>query len=313
VNLVSDGRTIVTDGEIPQGDPSDAERPTIIPVGTEARLELFGGNLQASERRLLAVIAAQLEGALEYSTLATSANALGPLAETDRVRSALLAAVSHDLRRPLAAATAAISGLRSTEVTWSESDRNELMATADESLQSLAALLTNLLDVSRIQAGVLGVVLAAVDSEDVILRSLDELQLGPSDIELDLDQNLPSVHADQGLLQRVVVNLLANAVRFAPQGSRVRIATSTFGGAVEIRVIDHGPGIDPERREEIFVPFQRLGDTDNLTGLGLGLALSHGFTEGMGGSLSAETTPGGGLTMVISLASVSVNSPPNTP
>jgi two-component system sensor histidine kinase KdpD len=307
VHLIASGSMIVRDGE-----PTDNDEVTTVPVGTRATLELHGGGLQASERRLLAVIAAQIDAAMEHSDLTATANEVGPLAEADRVRSALLTAVSHDLRRPLAAATAAISGLRSTDVAWSDSDRNELIATADESLQTLASLVTNLLDVSRVQAGVLAVSLGAVDAEDVILPSLDELQLGPGAIELDLDPDLPALIADPGLLQRVVVNLLANASRFAPPGTRVRISTSSFGGTVEIRVIDHGPGIAPERRDEIFTPFQRLGDTDNLTGLGLGLALSKGFTEGMGGTLEAETTPGGGLTMVIALPAVQ-NSSDRTP
>ncbi|TFC94444.1 MULTISPECIES: DUF4118 domain-containing protein [Cryobacterium] len=304
VRLTADGQIIVRDGE-----PTTDQKLTTVPVGTRAILELHGGALQASERRLLAVIAAQIDAAMEHSDLTATANEVGPLAKADRVRSALLTAVSHDLRRPLAAATAAISGLRSTDIAWSDSDRDELIATADESLQALASLVTNLLDVSRVQAGVLGVLLDAVDAEDVILSSLDELHLGPGEIELDLDPNLPYLMADQGLLQRVVVNLLANAARFTPPGTRVRISTSSFGGTVEIRVIDHGPGIAAERREEIFVPFQRLGDTDNLTGLGLGLALSKGFTEGMGGTLEAETTPAGGLTMVIALPAVSPKVP----
>ncbi|TFC01013.1 sensor histidine kinase KdpD [Cryobacterium adonitolivorans] len=305
VRLTADGRIIVQDGE-----PTRNHKLTIVPVGSRATLELHGGDLQASERRLLAVIAAQIDAAMEHSDLTATANEVGPLAQADRVRSALLTAVSHDLRRPLAAATAAISGLHSTDVTWSDADRDELIATADESLQTLASLVTDLLDVSRVQAGVLGVMLDGVDAEDVILSSLDELHLGPKDIELDLDPDLPDLLADHGLLQRVVVNLLANGARFAPPGTRVRIATSSFGGTVQIRVIDHGPGIAPERREEIFVPFQRLGDTDNLTGLGLGLALSKGFTEGMGGTLEAETTPAGGLTMVIALPIASSASGP---
>jgi two-component system sensor histidine kinase KdpD len=103
------------------------------------------------------------------------------------------------------------------------------------------------------------------------------------------------------LLQRVVVNLLANAQRFSPAGSRVRVAASTFGGSVELRIADHGPGIPPERRDDVFMPFQRLGDTDNETGLGLGLALARGFTEGMGGTIDVDDTPGGGLTVVVAL------------
>jgi two-component system sensor histidine kinase KdpD len=160
---------------------------------------------------------------------------------------------------------------------------------------------TNLLDVSRVQAGVLGVSLTPVFAEDVIVPALEELHLGPGDIEPDLNPELPPLLADAGLLERVIVNLLDNARRFAPPGTRVRISTSSFAGTVEIRIADHGPGIAPERRDQVFLPFQRMGDTDNLTGLGLGLALSKGFTEGMGGTLEAEDTPGGGLTMVVAL------------
>ena len=309
VVLIEDGQVLMRDGET-----TTRAKFTTVPIGTRATLELHGGDLQASERRLLAVIAAQIDAAMEHSVLTETANEVGPLAETDRVRSALLSAVSHDLRRPLAAAVAAVSGLRATDVTWSEADREELLATADESLEMLTSLVTNLLDVSRVQAGVLGVSLGVVDAADVILAAFDELHLGPSAIELDLDPDLPRLLADQGLLQRVVVNLLANATRFAPAGTRVRIATSSFGGIVEIRVIDHGPGIALERRDNVFVPFQRLGDTDNRSGLGLGLALSKGFSEGMGGTLEAETTPGGGLTMVIALpVAGSIAERPNSP
>ncbi|MEE2047670.1 ATP-binding protein, partial [Nocardiopsis tropica] len=150
-------------------------------------------------------------------------------------------------------------------------------------------------------AGGLVVSLAATDVDEVILPSLDELDLGPADVDLDLDPDLPCVRADAGLLQRAIVNILANAVRFSPGDRSARVATSVFGDTVQIRVIDHGGGVPPDRREQLFVPFQRLGDTDNTTGLGLGLSLSKGFVEGMGGGLSAEDTPGGGLTMVISL------------
>lgn len=281
------------------GEPG-AEHETI-PVGPGAALELHGRPVDASDRRLLTVVATQLDAAIQHEDLSETASELAPLAETDRVRSALLSAVSHDLRRPLAAATAAVSGLRSTDVTWTDADRAELLATADESLDTLADLVTNLLDVTRMQAGVLAVSLAPTDPADVILPAIDELALGPADLDLDLDLDVPAVLADAVLLQRVVVNLLANAVRFSPTGQRVRISTSSFGDTVQIRITDHGPGIAVDRRNDVFVPFQRLGDTDNTTGLGLGLALSKGFTEGMGGTLDAEDTPGGGLTMVITL------------
>lgn len=283
------------------GEPTPDKAHASIPVGERATLELYGSDLTASERRLLSVIAIQLDAAMEHTDLSEVAREVGPLAETDKVRSALLSAVSHDLRRPLAAATAAVSGLRSADVTWSDADRAELLATAEESLGTLSSLVTDLLDVSRLQAGALAVAVLPVDVEDVVLPALDELDLGPSQVDLDLALDGPAALADPGLLQRVLVNLLANAVRFSPPDERVRLSSSSFGRTVQIRISDRGPGVDPERLDDIFVPFQRLGDTDNLTGLGLGLALSKGFTEGMGGSLQAETTPGGGLTMVVAL------------
>ncbi|RPE78464.1 MULTISPECIES: ATP-binding protein [unclassified Frondihabitans] len=283
------------------GDPKDGDHVTRIEVGEHGTLELRGPDLAASERRLLKVIAAQVDAALEHNALSATADAVKPLAQVDQVRSALLAAVGHDLRRPLASATAAIGGLQTPGVTLSDVDREELLATAAESLDSLATLVTNLLDVSRVQAGALAVSLVDVDVDDVILGAFDELGIGPDEVDLGMEQNLPPVVADPVLLQRVVVNLLDNALRYDAPGGRVHVSASSFAGTLQIRIADRGPGVSPDRREDIFVPFQRLGDTDNTTGLGLGLALSKGFTEGMGGTLEVEDTPGGGLTMVVTL------------
>jgi two-component system, OmpR family, sensor histidine kinase KdpD len=273
---------------------------TSVAVGTDAILELHGKPLAASDRKILGAFVSQMETALEQRKLANEAADMRPIAAADRLRSALLAAVGHDLRRPLAAATAAVTSLRSAEVQLSQTDRDELLETADESLESLTTLVINLLDVSRLQAGVLGVTLAPTSIDDVVIGALDELGLAPGEVELDL-ATVPNVTADLVLLQRVVVNLLANAVRYAPEGTAPIIATSEFGSRVQVRVIDAGPGIPLERRDDVFVPFQRLGDTDNSTGVGLGLALSKGFVEAMGGTLEAEDTPGGGLTMVVEL------------
>ncbi|KGJ72252.1 histidine kinase [Cryobacterium roopkundense] len=296
VRLVAGSTALASDGE-----PGDGPPATTVPVGSRAVLELYGPDLEASERRLLSVIAIQIDAALEHTDLAQTASRIGPLAEADRMRSALLLAVGHDLRRPLAAATAAISGIRSTEVELSQADRKELLATAGESLETLSALVTNLLDVSRLQAGELAISIGPVDLLDIVLPALDELNLGPDSVELDISPDVSLVLADAGLLQRAVVNLLANAIRFSPPGKPARLAASQFAGTVQIRVSDQGPGIPADRRDDVFVPFQRLGDTDNLSGLGLGLALSKGFIEGMHGTLEADDTPGGGLTMVISL------------
>ncbi|QIM17690.1 sensor histidine kinase KdpD [Leucobacter coleopterorum] len=298
VRLVEPDRTLAE-----SGTPAAPAVPPTNTVDLEdgATLEMYGSELQASERRLLAVIAAQLNAALEHSDLEDAASEVEPLAASDRVRSALLSALSHDLRRPLASASAAVGGLLSAGAALSERDREELLTTADESLQALAKLVTDLLDVSRLQAGVLGITLMPVDCSGVIATALDELEFGPDQVEISLDAEVSAVAADPVLLQRVIVNLLLNAARHSPPDKRPRITTSEFDHVVEIRIVDHGPGIPPERRDDAFVPFQRLGDTDNSTGLGLGLALSKGFIEGMGGQLQPEDTPGGGLTMVIAL------------
>ncbi|WP_435748899.1 ATP-binding protein [Microbacterium sp. PMB16] len=299
--LALDGEVLACDGE-----PVADGRATMIPVGVgtngaaRATLELNGDPLAGPERRLLDAIVAQLAAAIEHTDLRATALEAEALAETDQVRSALLSAVSHDIRRPLASAVAAIGGLRGAH-DLSASDRAELLETADESLATLSALVTDLLDVSRVQAGVLAVSAMRLDATAPILAAVDELGLGPADVDLALDPALPALQADPVLLQRVLVNVLANAHRHAPDGTRVLISTSALGDRAEIRIIDRGEGVAPERRDRIFQPFQRFGDTDNTTGLGLGLALSRGFTEGMGGTLTPEDTPGGGLTMVIAL------------
>jgi two-component system sensor histidine kinase KdpD len=306
VRLRSGDEVLAESGTVRPGSPHvpvdehtvlDLDRGDGTPRGTDAEVP----DVDGADNRLLGVVVAQVAAALDHQRLSRTADAIGPLRETDQVRSALLSAVSHDLRRPLTAATTAVGSLRSRDVDWSPADREELLATADESLATLTGLVTDLLDVSRLQAGVLGVSVRPTDVDDVILPALDELGLGPDDVHLELDPALPPVQADPALLRRVIVNVLANAVHATPAGVPVRVQTSAFADRVEIRVVDHGPGVPADRRADLFVPFQRLGDTDNATGLGLGLALSRGFAEGMGGTLGPEDTPGGGLTMVIAL------------
>ncbi|MFD0785227.1 sensor histidine kinase, partial [Micromonospora azadirachtae] len=187
------------------------------------------------------------------------------------------------------------------DVDFDEDDRAELLATAEESLDRLARLVANLLDMSRLQAGALGVLPAEIGLEDVVPRALDELGPPAAGVDTDIPADLPAVTADPGLLERVLVNVIANALRYSPPGRPPHVTASAHAGQVELRVIDTGPGIPEDQWEHVFLPFQRLGDRDNQTGVGLGLALSRGLAEAMGGSLVPETTPGGGLTMVLRL------------
>jgi len=300
--LLRDGADVVAAARDPEL-VADDDQETTVPLGRQISVYLRGRPLTPQDRRILGAFLSQLTAALEQRRLEAEAQGARPLAEADRLRSALLAAVGHDLRRPLAAATTAVTSLRSSDVALDDDDRAELLATADESLAALGTLVTDLLDVSRLQAGVLGVSLRDVALDDVVGGALDELGLPPGQVALDLPP-VREVRADPVLLQRVVVNLVTNALRYAPVGTPPRLATSEHGDRVQVRVVDTGPGIPAEKREDVFVPFQRLGDTDNTAGIGLGLALSKGFVEAMGGTLDVEDTPGGGLTMVVDLAAV---------
>ncbi|MEE8666564.1 MAG: ATP-binding protein [Bifidobacterium mongoliense] len=269
-------------------------------AGSKARLLTYGNDIEAEDQRLFSTILTQFETVLDHEDLQRKANEVEPLAAADKIRSALLSALSHDLRRPLSSATAAISGLMGDQGALGESDRQELLHVVDGGLKSLTTLVTDLLDVSRLNAKALPISLVVTDPEEVIVAALDELELGPSQVTLDAVP-VPMVSADPPLLRRAISNLLLNAKRFNPPQRRIGISLSAFRSTVEIRVVDYGPGVCDERKDQIFTPFQRLGDTDNTTGLGLGLALSKGFVETMGGQLVAEDTPGGGLTMTVVL------------
>jgi two-component system, OmpR family, sensor histidine kinase KdpD len=289
-------------GERPVARPEDAD--VEIPVGDTLVLALRGRHLPATDRRVLGAFAAYAAAALEQGRLAAAAEAARPIAEADRVRTALLAAVSHDLRTPLASAKAAVTSLRSSDIEWDAEDHDELLATADESLDRLAHLVDNLLDMSRLQAGALAVFPRPADLSEIVARSLDDLGPAARIVTVDIPEDLPEVAVDPGILERVIANLIANALRYSPPSTPPILTGSVLRDRVELRVIDRGPGIPEAHRDEMFVPFQRLGDTDNTTGVGLGLALSRGLTDAMGGSLEPEDTPGGGLTMALSLPAV---------
>jgi two-component system, OmpR family, sensor histidine kinase KdpD len=301
-NPTSGWRAVAHSGEPPVTRPADAD--VEVPVGETMSLALRGRTLPASDRRVLGAFAAYAAVALEQQRLAAEAEAARPIAEADRMRTALLAAVSHDLRTPLASAKAAVTSLRSADVQWDEHDRDELLATADESLDRLTHLVDNLLDMSRLQAGALSVFPRPAGLDEVVARALDDLGAVGHTVKVEIPDSLPAVRVDPGILERVIVNLTQNALRYSPEGKPPLLIASTLGDRVELRVVDRGPGIPKSQRDRIFVPFQRLGDTDNTTGVGLGLALSRGLTEAMGGTLDPEETPGGGMTMTLSLPAV---------
>ncbi|MCF3130309.1 sensor histidine kinase [Streptomyces olivochromogenes] len=279
--------------EVPDTDSAS----TVVPAGPGNHLVLRGRTPSSSERRVLAAFAAHVGSAVERARLAEAAAEVEPVRAADRMRTALLRAVGHDLRTPLAAGWAAVTSLRSRDVQFSAEDRDELLATADESMAKLSRLVENLLDLSRLEAGVLTLNLRSTALEEVLPAALADVP----DVDVRDLEDLPPVLADPPLLERVIANLAGNAARHSPSGTPVLVTASVLAGRAELRVVDRGPGLPPTGRDRLFEPFQRLGDTDNTTGLGLGLALARGLTEAMDGTLTPEDTPGGGLTMVVSL------------
>ncbi|MCZ2810128.1 DUF4118 domain-containing protein [Modestobacter sp. VKM Ac-2979] len=290
------------------GEHADDEQIDDVAVTDTLTLRLCGRALPAGDRRVLLSFAEQAAVALQQGRLSAQAAEADRLAAGNSMRTALLAAVSHDLRTPLAGIKAASSALRSTDLALTDEDRDELVATVDESADRLTGLVDNLLDMSRLQSGALTPVVAPADLTGVLgaaLSWLDEPQRARVLVHSPAD--LPPVLADPGLLERVVANLADNATRHASSGP-VDLRAGAAAGRVELRVVDRGPGVRPADRERVFAPFQRLGDAPGGQGVGLGLAVARGLTEAMGGTLTAEDTPGGGLTMVVSLPVAAVPS-----
>ena len=293
-------RITAASGSEPPAAPDQAD--TIVPVEPGALLALRGRVLGPSDRHVLSTFTAQATAALERKRLAETAAEAATLQAADKMRTALLAAVSHDLRSPLAAARTAVSTLADPELATvlAAGDRAELLDIAGQSLTSLTHLVEDLLDMSRVQAGALKPRLAPLDVQEVLTTAIASLPSDEARIRIEpLDPALPQISADGPLLERVVANLLTNALKHTQ--SPISLLAETSGPDVLIKVADRGPGIPHAARDLVFRPFQRLGDRDNTAGVGLGLALARGLTESMGGTLTPEDTPGGGLTMVLSL------------
>jgi two-component system sensor histidine kinase KdpD len=286
-------------GDAPPQRPSDGD--CVADIDDQA-LVLKGRQLSGEDQRILTAFAAQVAVAYRQLELTEAASTIEPLTESERARTALLNAVGHDLRTPIASAKAAVSSLLASDVEWSDAERRELLISADDSLDRLTDLITNLLDLSRLQAGVLPVLVAPVGLDDVVQLAVDHSAPKDASVDVEVPTDLPEVIADAGLLERVIANLVQNAVRYSPADTRVSISGSEHAGLVELRIIDRGPGIAAEEAEAVFAAFQRRGDaSSDGAGVGLGLAIARGFTEAMGGHVFTEETPGGGATLVVQL------------
>jgi len=279
------------------GAMDQAAPATRVDVRTDLALEVSGQPAPITPG-LLAGFAAQAAAALDRERLRTQAAQAEALAEGNRMRTALLAAVSHDLRTPLASIKASVSSLRQTDVTWTESDQQVLLATIEENADRLDGLIGNLLDMSRLHTGSLQPFLRPITIDEVApvaLRGLD----APADLRIEVPDGMAMVLADPGLLERVLANLFTNALDHSPPDMPPVLQAHRAQDSVVIEVVDHGPGVPDKLKARIFEPFQRFDD--KKVGVGLGLAVAKGFTEAMGGAIVAADTPGGGLTVRVTL------------
>jgi two-component system sensor histidine kinase KdpD len=272
-------------------------------VGGDLILALSGGDLAAEDRRVLNAFAANLSAALDRRRLHAQAAESAALAQTNELRSALLQAVSHDLRTPLAGIKASVNSLRQPDVTWTAEETADFLETVEHETDRLTNLVDNLLDMSRIHADAVAPALRPTTLDEVVPAALTSLGPRAHDVVVDVPESVPPVGADPALLERVVANLVDNAITHGDSTHAVHVEAGVVAGHVLLRVVDRGKGIPVEDREEVFHPFQRLDDTAPRSGagVGLGLAVARGFTRAMGGELTIEDTPGGGTTMVVDL------------
>jgi two-component system sensor histidine kinase KdpD len=282
---------------VPTG-PDDSD--VLVPLHGEEVLVLRGEHLGDDDREVLRAFAGQVALAVQQRELKADADRAVGLAEANELRTALLAAVSHDLRTPLSSIKASVSSLLQRDVDFTPSATHELLETIDEGADRLNHLIGNLLDMSRLQTGAVQLVMRDVGLDEVVpaaLAGLTHLER----VTVDVPETLPRVRADAALLERAIANVVENAIAWSPADAPVRVEACAAQSRVDLHVVDRGPGIPTAQREDVFRPFQRLGDLSNGSGVGLGLAVARGFVEAMGGEVVVDDTPGGGVTMVISL------------
>ncbi|MDA8283627.1 MAG: DUF4118 domain-containing protein [Actinomycetota bacterium] len=309
--LGDDWSVEATAGEEPPSSPNAAT--LALPIDAARVLALAAGRMRADDREALGTFAGQLAVAVVKRELHAQASEATALAKANEVRTALLAAVSHDLRTPLASIKTAATSFLPDDVAWDPAAVRTLLATIDTEVDRLSALVANLLDMSRLATGAVVVHLQDAGLDEVVAAALTSLSTASDRVELSVPETLCPVETDPPLLERALANLLANAIHASDDHPVRVIAAAQPGGWVELRIIDRGPGIAPVDRKRIFLPFQRLGDRDAGSGVGLGLAVAKGFIEALGGDLLVEDTPGGGATMIVRLPQAQPAAPPLAP
>jgi len=297
-SLEPDASAVAASGDAPRS-AADADLVSSLESGLVVAAR--GRSLTADDHRLLEAFLAHLSRAFEQQQLRKTAAEADVLARADELRTAILRAVSHDLRSPLASIKASVSSLLQRDVEWSGAVRDEFLVSIESETDRLTSIVTNLLDLSRLEAGVLRPVVTSVSLEEVVAAALHGLGVSTGRVRVDLPTDLAEVRADPALLERAVANLVGNAVTWSPAGGVVLVSGFRKDERVQLHVIDRGPGIPIAQRDVVVQPFHRLGDGGGGGGLGLGLAIADRFIAAMSGSLELRDTPGGGLTAVVTL------------
>ncbi|RAV32606.1 ATP-binding protein [Corynebacterium heidelbergense] len=303
--------TIETTSEDGISAPWDGGKdPVRVRASQGLRIVVGGRQLSPADLAMIEAHGARITAIIDRQQMEAMRRATAALEAGNRVGTALLAAVSHDLRTPLAGIKAAVSSLSMDDVELDEESRKILIETIESSADRLETVVGNLLDMSRLRSNAVSVQRRVLPVTEVLEAVQNELPEAAGHMDVDVDPETLAVLGDAGLVQRIIANIVVNGRKYAPQSRLTVLArpggvlgeSEASGAAVEIRMIDHGPGIPEGMMQDVFTPFQRLGDqTATTNGLGLGLAVARGFAEAMGGTLAAEQTPGGGATLVLEL------------
>jgi len=285
----------LSSGSLDNASPAVSE----LPIDASHSLRVHGESVDPHDRAMLNVFAGRVAVGLRSQQVEREASAMRALAEADALRTSLLRAVSHDLRTPLATIEANVSTLLAQDVTWSAADQRAFLNVIEKEVHRLTRLVTNLLDAGRLEAGVVTSRRVSVEIDDLVASALETIDTQGRTLQIDIPDTLPSVMTDPDLYERVIANIIANACRFGPAEEPVGIRAGVNVGSLDLLVIDRGPGIDQSMVERMIAPFQRL--EDDGSGAGLGLTVASGFVELLNGSMRMENTPGGGLTVVITI------------
>jgi two-component system sensor histidine kinase KdpD len=291
-------RSVATAGENPPDTVESADRT--IAVGEEAIIAIVGGPLDPVDERLLAATATELATVIDRAEMANHVAEIDALERANELRTALLRAVSHDLRSPLSAIQASVTSMLQDDVKWPPEDQMEFLQTISEETERLNRVVSDLLDAGRLQTGTLQVQKRPTGIEDVVSTVATAFRVQGHRLSIDTEIELPDVSTDPVLLERIVENLVRNALDHSPPETPVRVTAGVVGDRIDLRIIDRGPGIDPDTRHVIFEPYRTLDDS-HMAGVGLGLAVAKGLADALGHEITVDDTPGGGTTMILSV------------